>query len=191
MEPVCGLRCTRRMRRAPIITVVTALALGVPVSAPASTSWAALHRPLLLEPLKPGARCPVTPSHRLDHGRILAVGNGPIYALTSRFGPDGRHARWLGAKTLWVWPARLRKHGVDVLIRGRRLDRAGTMRFQLGPDWGSPLTSELRIDTTRSVGTFSEPTWGTTVTMLFGRAPGCYGLQLDTAAGTSTIVVAA
>ena len=33
--------------------------------------------------------------------------------------------------------------------------------------------------------------WGTTVTMLFGRARGCYGLQLDTAQGTSTIVVAA
>jgi hypothetical protein len=181
------------MRVAPIITVVIALALGVPASASASasTSWARLHRPLVLAPLKAGARCPVTPSHTLDHGHITAVGQGPIYALTARFSPDGRHAGWIGAKTLWVWMPRLRRNAVHVLIRGMRLDRPGGMRFQLGPDWGSPLTSELHIDTSRSVGTFSEPTWGTTITMLFARTPGCYGLQLDTTSGTSTIVVAA
>ena len=78
-----------------------------------------------------------------------------------------------------------------VLVRGRRLDRAGSMRFQLGPDWGSPLRSELHIDTSQPVGSFSQTTWGSTVTMLFGRKPGCYGLQLDTSSGTSIVVVRA
>jgi len=53
------------------------------------------------------------------------------------------------------------------------------------------VRAELRIDTSQSVGSFSDSKWGTTVTMIFGRAPGCYGLQLDTAQGTSTIVPAA
>jgi hypothetical protein len=65
------------------------------------------------------------------------------------------------------------------------------MRFQLGPNWDSPLRSELHIDTSQPVGSFSDTTWGATVTMLFGRTHGCYGLQLDTRQGTSAIVVAA
>jgi hypothetical protein len=60
-----------------------------------------------------------------------------------------------------------------------------------GPNWGSPLRSELRITTSQPVGSFSNSTWGTTVTMLFGRTPGCYGIQLDTGQGTTIIVLAA
>ncbi len=180
------------MRFAVIGAAVAALALGVASSAPASGDWAALHRPLQLTTLKAGARCPVTHSHPIDHGRFSGVGSGPVYPLLpSRFESDGRHTAWIASKTLWTWPAPLLKHGIHVLVRGRRLDRAGVMRFQLGPDWGSPLRSELRIDTSQPVGSFSDTTWGATVTMLFGRTHGCYGLQLDTRQGTSTIVVAA
>jgi hypothetical protein len=64
------------------------------------------------------------------------------------------------------------------------------MRFQLGPLRDSaPLTAELHIDTSRTVGSYSQSRWGTTVTMLHARTPGCYGLQLDSERGTSTIIV--
>ena len=66
------------------------------------------------------------------------------------------------------------------------------MRFQLDPQWDTaPLTTELHIDTTRTVGGFGNSRWGTTVTRLLVRTHGCYGLQLDSAHRTSTIVVRA
>jgi hypothetical protein len=170
---------------------ISALALGLAAPAPAKDDWAALHRRLQLHTLTPGASCPVTRSHALDHGRLSGAGRGPVYALPSPFGPDGRHAGWIGSKTLWTWPTPLLRHSNHVLIRGRRLDQPGAMRFQLGPNWGAPLRTELRIDTSKSVGSFSDLSWGTTVTMLFGRRPGCYGIQLDTSHGTSIIVLAA
>ncbi len=178
------------MRIAPVASV---LAVALVVAAPASGAvrWSALHRPLKLERLAPGAPCPVTRSHSLDHGHLSGVGAGPAFALPTRFGRDGRHPGWLGSKTLWTWSPQLLERGTRVLVRGTRLDRNGVMRFQLGPDWGTPLRAELHIDTSRPVGSFGDSNWGTTVTMLFGRARGCYGLQLDTAQGTSTIVVAA
>lgn len=179
------------MHPARITAVLTALALGFAAPAVASDGWAALHRPLQLKALKPGERCPVTRSHRIDRGRFSAAGAGPIYMLLpARLGPDGRHTGWIGSKTLWTWPAPLLEHGVQVLVRGRRLDRAGVMRFQLGPNWDTSVHPELRIDTSKPVGSFSGTTWGSTVTMLFGREHGCYGLQLDSRRGTSTIVVA-
>jgi hypothetical protein len=179
------------MRLALIAAAAVALSLGSTASSPASDGWAALHRPLQLKTLKAGARCPVTPTHALDNGRLSGVGNGPAYPMPSPFSSDGRHPGWIASKTLWAWPARYLKHAAHVLVRGRRLDRAGSMRFQLGPDWGSPLRSELHIDTSQPVGSFSQTTWGSTVTMLFGRKPGCYGLQLDTSSGTSIVVVRA
>jgi hypothetical protein len=153
--------------------------------------WAALHRPLRLKPLAAGARCPVSAVHTLDRGRLGgAVGIGPIYPMPSPFSRYDRHPSWLGSKTIWAWPPKLVTHATRVLVRGRRLDRPGPMRFQLGPEWDTaPLTTELHIDTTRTVGGFSDSRWGTTVTMLLVRTHGCYGLQLDSEHRTSTIVV--
>jgi hypothetical protein len=64
------------------------------------------------------------------------------------------------------------------------------MLFRLGPQWDTaPLTRELRVDTTHTAGPFSTSAQGTTVTMLFTARPGCDELQLDSAQGTSIIVV--
>jgi hypothetical protein len=64
------------------------------------------------------------------------------------------------------------------------------MRFQLGPDWGTtPLTRELRLDTTKPVGDFGNSRWGATVALLFVRSHGCYGLQLDSERGTTVVVL--
>ena len=70
-----------------------------------------------------------------------------------------------------------------------------TARIDAVPAWpqwdAAPLTTELHIDTTQTVGGFSDSTWGAPVAMLLVRTPGCYGLQLDSEPGTSTIVVRA
>jgi hypothetical protein len=174
------------------LLVVVAALLGTAGVTGARTPdpWASLHRPLKLAPLPAGATCPVSPTHSLDRGHISGVGQGPIYPAPSPFSAYDRRPGWLGSKTIWAWPATLRTHAVRVLVRGMRLDRPGAMRFQLGPQWDSaPLTAELHIDTSRTVGSYSQSRWGTTVTMLLGRAPGCYGLQLDSERGTSTIVL--
>lgn len=179
------------MRLALIATVIAVFALGSAASSPASDGWAALRRPLRLEALKAGARCPVTPTHALDNGRFTGIGSGPAYPMPSAFSSDSLHPGWIAAKTLWTWPARYLNQPFHVLVRGRRLDRPGVMRFQLGPDWGTRLSRELHINTSQPVGSFSETTWGATVTLLLGRKRGCYGLQLDTSRGTSIIVVRA
>jgi len=177
---------------APLVAILALLVTAGMASARTRDPWAALHRPLRLKPLAAGARCPVTPTHRLDRGHISGVGVGPIYPLPSPFGAYDRQPGWLGSKTIWAWPTELRTHAVRVLVRGRRLDRPRVMRFQLGPQWdAAPLSTELRIDTTQTIGGFSDSTWGTTVAMLLVRTPGCYGLQLDSERGTSTIVVRA
>lgn len=152
--------------------------------------WAPLRRALRLKPLAPGARCPATSRRRLDHGRLAGYGAGPVHPTGFSLSTDSRHPGWLASKTIWTWPASLRHKHIRVLVRGIRLDRPGLVRFQLGPNWGSaPLTRELHLDTSQTVGSFSNSDWGTTVTLLFAHQPGCYGLQLDTAAGTSTIVI--
>lgn len=173
--------------------VAVALAAVGSAAPAAQPSWASLHRALRLAPLAAGAACPVSPLRRLDHGRLQGAGRGPVYT-TGRvtFSRDSRHPKWLAAKTIWAWPTSLKSRPTRVLVRGLRLDQPGLMRFQLGPQWdSSPLTAELRIDTSQTVGAFSDSKWGTTVTLLFVRRPGCYGLQLDTASATSTIIVRA
>ena len=173
------------------LTAVLALA-GASASAGAADPWRPLHRPLQLARLEPGAACPAYRSHTVDHGRISAIGLGPVYPGGFSFSRYDRRPAWLGSKTIWSWPSELKTQRLRVLVRGRRLDRPGSLRFQLGPQWESaPATAELRVDTTRTVGSFSTSDWGTTVTMLLVHAHGCYGLQLDTAEGTAVIVLRA
>ena len=182
------------MMRTLLSAALVASAFALPATAPSASAvahdpWAQLHRPLRLKPLAPRARCPVTPRRPLDGGRLSGIGTGPAYPTGFSFSTDSRHPSWLASKTIWTWPAKLLTRRVRVLVRASRLDRPGQIRFQLGPQWDTaPLTRELHLDTTQPVGSFSNSRWGTTVTLLFVRAPGCYGLQLDTAAGTSTIV---
>ena len=176
-----------------LVASIAILGAAGTTTADARDPWASLHRPLRLKPLAAGARCPVSPTHRLDRGHLSgAAGVGPIYPMPSPFTPDDRHPGWLASKTIWTWPTSLRTHAIHVLVRGMRLDRPGLMRFQLGPQWDTaPLTPDLQIDTSQTVGAFSVSTWGTTVTELLARTPGCYGLQLDSERGTSTIIVRA
>jgi hypothetical protein len=134
----------------------------------------------------------VSRSHGLDQGRLSGAGTGPIYTLPADFGRDDAAPGWLVAKVLWAWPPSLLTHSERVLVRGVRLDGPGSLRFELGPQWDTARrTGELHIVTSEPVGSFGGSSWGATVTLLFARTPGCYGLQLDSSAGTSTIVFAA
>jgi hypothetical protein len=166
--------------------------LGAAPAGGSGSPWTALERPLRMKTLAPGARCPVTPAHHLTAGVPDGVGAGPAYPMPFTFSKDDRHPAWLASKTVWAWKPALKTRSTRVLVRGRRIDRPGVVKFQLGPQWDStPLEPDLHIDTTRTVGSFGNSPWGTTVTLEFVRAPGCYALQLDTAGGTRTIVLEA
>jgi hypothetical protein len=178
------------MHRFALLAAALAAVALPSLAAAARDPWQALHRPLRLRPLAEGAACPVSKAHPLDAGRLAGVGSGPIYPMPSTFDAYDRKPGWLGSKTIWTWPTRLVQRPVRVLVRGVRLDAPGELRFQLGPQWDTtPLVRELRIDTSNTVGSFSNSAWGTTVTMLLARERGCYGIQLDTARRTSTFVV--
>lgn len=139
-----------------------------------------------------GTACPVTPAHRVAGAPMPLVGPGPVYpGLTPEpvtLSAYDRKPGWLAAKTIWTWRPALTHRRTIVLVTGRRLDGAGAVRFQLGPQWDSAaLTRQLRLDTTQTVGGFSNSTWGTTVTMILVRQPGCYALRV----GAATIVIRA
>jgi hypothetical protein len=124
------------------------------------------------------------------------LGTGPVYPGLApqpvTLSTYDRAPGWLAAKTIWAWPPQLVHRRTRVLVRAMRLDGAGDVRFQLGPQWGSaPLTRELHIDTTQTVGGFSGSRWGTTVTMILVKAPGCYAMTVTTAAQTSRVVFSA
>lgn len=176
---------------APLGIILALLGIASAAGARTPDPWASLHRPLQLKPLQPGAACPASAPHSLDRGRLSGlVGPGPIYPMPSPFSAYDRQPGWLASKTIWAWPPSLSTHAVRVLVRGIRLDQPGLIRFQLGPQWDTaPLTAELHIDTSHTVGSFIGSRWGTTVTILLVRTPGCYGLQVDSNRGTSTIII--
>jgi hypothetical protein len=166
------------------------------LAAPASTNaahraaqpaWSKLHRPLHLSMGE--GECSSARLVRLS-GKIRGAGNGPIYPTTSPWvlSPDPRHPGLIGEKLIWAWPEKTTKAHLRVLVRGIRLDGPGTVRFVLGPQFDTArVTTELRVDTSRTVGSFSGSTWGTTVSEIFVPEPGCYGLQLDWAGGSRVL----
>jgi hypothetical protein len=157
-------------------------------------AWASLHRPLRATPLPEGSACPVSHLRALDQKRLRGPGVGPVYPIggVDVFSAEEQHPDWIASKTIWAWPQPLIERATRVLVQGIRLDGQGETRFQLGPQWHTaPFRSELRLVTNQTVGSFSDSKWGTTVTLIFVREPGCNALQLDSARGSSTIVIEA
>lgn len=143
----------------------------VPQASARAGGWRALERPLHLPHLAPGAACPVSHTDVAvdfeSFGIARGLGPGPAYpigmdhgVLPVRRATDG--GRWAGQKVLWfVHP---RYYG-PVLVRGRRLDGPGLVRFGRG----AVPAPELRLP----VGTSEQPSF----TRL--RATGCYAYQID------------
>jgi hypothetical protein len=176
-----------------LATVAAALAVAQ-TGGGASSPWPALHRSLHLPALLPGRQCPVSPVARgkfAKYGVGAGIGPGPAYPIG--FGQPGSTlsfqsppgptspffgSAWSGQKILWfVLPS----YRGPVLVRGRRLDGPGVLRFQNG----KVPPAELRITRTTYAGypsgvQFYGQRYLPSYTRL--RTAGCYGYQID---GTS------
>lgn len=163
--------------------------------------WTVLEqRSLVLPVLAPGAACPVTPGHIFAAGLDAGQGAGPVYATApgaaqgalALLPPSALGARgqgWAGQKVVWFVDA---AYQGPVLIRGRRLDGPGQVRFNGGLDQvnetdnlpGAPLQAALRLDGDSSAGE-PWPGWPSYARM---RAGGCYVYQVDGLSFTEIIV---
>jgi hypothetical protein len=178
------------MRRSLLFGVVFLITIAIPVSgsssARTSSPWARLHRPLHLPHVTPGQPCPRTHSVRRVPEIVAALGRGPAYpTLGSRLGIAYIGPRsgtphldgWYFRKTIWTVDA---KYQGPLLLRGRRIDRTGPLRFEpYGPPSLARSRAELRwpagwpkLNRTRT-GWRQLP--GATVI----RGPGCYAFQAD------------
>ncbi|HYZ78743.1 MAG TPA: hypothetical protein VE596_15365 [Gaiellaceae bacterium] len=144
----------------------------VRISWPAGLAPAArrrFERPLRLPRVRHGARCPTSRVSRAARGVGATLGRGPAYPVLG-----GAIA---GAnKTLWAVAPRYRG---ALLIRGRRLDGRGVLRFwpsRTSRMWWRGLWQEER------------PRWryGPSTTLV--PSPGCYAFQVDGTTFSSRIV---
>ena len=188
---IAGLVCAL----VPASTCASAAASAV--TAPvAGGEWAALHRPLRLPVLAAGATCPVSRvDRRIDWPRAhifgrTGIGPGPVYAgLGFEEGrlhatPDAQYGgRWFGEKVFWYVLPRYRG---PVLLRGRRLD--GPQR--LGFNGARSPEAELRISRLDGVAWQGQVPGSRGVpSALRVLAAGCYGIQIDGATFSRTLVV--
>ena len=157
--------------------------------------WVPLQqRPFQMPALAPGGACPTTPGHIVAEGVVAGLGGGPVYAVApgSARGalelqsPNSLGARgqgWAGQKVVWFVDP---EYQGPILIRGRRLDGAGAVRFNGGLDQSqyytdlpsAPLLAALRLEGDSSAGALW-PGWPSYTRV---RSAGCYLYQVD---GTS------
>jgi hypothetical protein len=152
---------------------------------PAADAQASLERPIEL-PAHVRGECPVSETSREVPFTSPLLGGGAIYvagAGTRAIGTARESGGFWFLKTLWV--ADPREQG-PVLVRGRRLDAPGDLRF----GGGSSPSLQLRFAIRSYVHTPGQPLgWRIFVDYLRVSEPGCYGLQFDTLGGSSTIVI--
>jgi hypothetical protein len=156
-----------------------------------------LYRPLDLPEVAPGQDCPVSPvDERVDWDSInifggSGTGPGPVYPGIGGSDPPGHvtttrdHAdeTWFGTKVFWYVKPSYRG---PALIRGRRLDGAGTLRFQARDPRPRP---ELRIRRNEEVSWDGQPRGSRgRPSGILVRSPGCYGVQIDGTRFSRTVV---
>lgn len=133
-----------------------------------------LMRSLRLPNIAPGENCPTSPSHTIKTAAFAgnAIGDGLVEPIvvgdTSRLNawPDG----WYGFKTLWfVMPS----YAGAVLIRGQRIDGAGSVGFGEAPVVGHLIIPPGPTLNEGSDG-YRQAPGGT-----FVRSSGCYAWQVD------------
>ena len=162
-----------------------------------------VKRPLTLPSIHPGDSCTIAVGSRgtvPNQSHIFGAwgawfGAGPVYvALPYRFTRDDNNAIFnldqvpLGdgvhrAKTPWV---SVPSYSGPILVRGRALDGSGrNLRF-IASGVGPRDNLELKAPQAPSVGL-----WSFWPTSMFVPGPGCYGIQIDTLAGTDVVVFSA
>jgi hypothetical protein len=178
-----------------LVTLVAIAAAAVP-AAQAGDPWRALHRPMHLPRLAPGARCPVSAVDRRVDWEAASIfggsgtGRGPVYPGIG--GAAGHvtlvensqfRAPWLGQKVFWYAAPSYKDR---VLIRGARIDGPGTLRF------GAPgLARELRIRPGNGISWTGQPR-GSRGAPSYIRAQnsGCYAVQIDGTSFSRVVVFA-
>lgn len=148
-------------------------------------------RPIILPTVESGGECPSTTqfsSMSADLGPM--AGNGYARPVGLTFGQPLLIGSPGTAKILWALPIDVEG---PVLVRGRQIDGNGAVRFIVGdaaPTEELSLTSELAaaIDKNGISTKLLDGGWyGIPTSTTFTNA-GCYGFQIDSAAGTSTVV---
>lgn len=171
------------------LALASLLALLIPAGSAqrvsAANPWSELHRPLDLPELAPEDACPVSKvDRRVDwqsahiFGRS-GIGRGPVYpGLGSSGGhlqarPESRDGSWYTEKVFWYVRPSYRDR---VLIRGRRIDGSGPLRF-VDDGRRSP---ELRIRRQSDISWAGQPegSRGEPSGVRF-QVTGCYAVQID------------
>jgi len=161
------------------------------------------QRPLTLPVIRAGDRCPVTQGSResvprepyIFCARCVWFGRGPVYfawawsfqanhvedAMFSLQGVPHENSDYR-AKTPWVSKP---DYSGPILIRGRRLDGKGPLRFSSG---GSKPEEDLKLDAPNRT---DSTHWSFWPSSMYVPGPGCYGVQLDTQRGTDIVIFSA
>jgi hypothetical protein len=167
-----------------------------PVSPAVFASLAA--RSLRFPTVRSLAICPVSPVQHtnLDYDGWVA-GPGPFYLYlgvvaqhgTASYTPAsdwGDGLGWGGTKSFWISRG---SFGGPVVVRGKRLDAAGEVRFDTEPTFAIAGADPLRAALLMVI-----PAQPTVAYQVDGywyvrfNAPGCYGLQVDWPRGTEWII---
>jgi hypothetical protein len=167
-----------------------------------TTVVAAIRRPLRLGVVPNGEACPVSPARQFPAGAgfsdpFSAVGSGPLYLAGSDDDPatvtmSASRGRWLEQKVIWVVDD---SYSGALLLRGRRLDGAGELRFThylgavgyaggAGDGKRHPELAYVRsgLNAEADSALTSYPS-GIHVT-----SPGCYGIQVDGVGFSDTLI---
>ena len=161
------------------------------------------HRPLTLPSIRPGDSCTIAVGSRgtvPNQNHIFGAsgawfGAGPVYvALPYRFTRDDNNATFSldqvplvdgvhRAKTPWV---SVPSYSGAILIRGHAVDGSGrTLRFTASSA-GPRDSLYLEAPQVRSAGL-----WSFWASSMLVPSPGCYGIQIDTLAGTDIVIFSA
>jgi hypothetical protein len=155
-----------------------------PSPSPPQIDWAPLTaKPLNLQQLSSGARCPISPQVDLvvttngpkKGGPNYGFGHGPVYV--------SGQTRWYAGTQVILFLTDPKYTG-PVLVRTMRLDGTGSLAIS-GQDATTLAGGAIGLAQTSS-----PPYWGMWVGMLTPSAPGCYGIQFDGTSFSSGAVIA-
>lgn len=185
------------MTRARLLASLVALAASLVLveTASAGPTWRELHRPLDLPVVSAGEACPISPvDPRVDWEETnifggSGTGPGPVYPglgyppvgeLTTT--PDNRREGWFSSKVFWYAKPSYRG---KALIRGQRLDGEGPLALSERGRWAG----EMRIGPRDTVEWDGQPPGSRGVPSgVAVRTSGCYGVQIDGANFSRTVV---
>jgi hypothetical protein len=180
-----------------LAVVVAVLASGL-MSRPAGLASASpsigYQAPFGMPSVPPGAACPVTDRWLIGTDSLplgAAIGGAPVYAFLAESGHPayfesmgvGNLGYWQRIDALWVAGPGFRGEAV---IRAARLDGPGDVSFGDITERVPSPTLGLDGSHGQSIGTDGWTVIGQVPLLV--RGPGCYGIQIETAAGSTVSV---